>query len=642
MDLFFQCLFGLAILVNVLILLSGIDDAFIDIYYWVRRFYRRITIRRHHPKFNLENLHYKSEAPFAILVPAWKEFSVIAEMIQGANTNLEYGNFHIFAGTYINDGETQAEVDRMARRYRNVHRVDVPHPGPTCKADCLNWLVKSIFDFEKEQGQEFAGLVIHDSEDVIHPLELKVFNYFIDRKDIIQLPVLSLEREWHQLVAGTYQDDFAESHSKDMVVRESITDLVPCAGTGMCYSRRAIAALIEETGQMPFNTGTLTEDYDFSFRLKKYGMNQAFIQLPVEYTSNVKTPFGQREATRFSMLGVREFFPSNFRAAYRQRARWVLGISLQGWETLGWKGNLVTKYYLWRDRKGLFTSLITLPAYLLVLTISGIFVANQADMDIVLPEYFTRPGGVLNTLLLINLVIFANRLFQRIYFVSRLYGFVHGLLTVPRIVVNNFINFAAVCRAWKQYLVHRVTGKPLAWDKTAHAFPTNGDQGIMREKIGEILLEWQGIEESQLEEALRRQTNSGHLLGRILVDQFGVSEALLADALAEQAKLPRSTLQMSALAQNQKLIPQALTRKHGWVPLGIGEHEEILLGVSGSPGEEALADATKHFTQQPKFFILTESESACALAFLLQDESSAVHSQPIHSQDLVDATPVGV
>ena len=48
-------------------------------------------------------------------------------------------------------------------------------------------------------------------------------------------------------------------------------------------------------------------------------------------------------------LGVREYFPDTFRTAYRQKARWTLGIGLQGWSQVGWEGSLATKYLLFRD-----------------------------------------------------------------------------------------------------------------------------------------------------------------------------------------------------------------------------------------------------------------------------------------------------
>ena len=52
----------------------------------------------------------------------------------------------------------------------------VPHDGPTSKADCLNQMISDIFMFEAEHQMQFAGMVMHDSEDLIHPLELKLFN----------------------------------------------------------------------------------------------------------------------------------------------------------------------------------------------------------------------------------------------------------------------------------------------------------------------------------------------------------------------------------------------------------------------------------------------------------------------------------
>src|ERR671921_785134 len=57
-------------------------------------------------------------------------------------------------------------IFRRARveRCPQLQRVQVPHPGPTSKADCLNAVVAAIFDHERETGTEFAGVVLHDSE----------------------------------------------------------------------------------------------------------------------------------------------------------------------------------------------------------------------------------------------------------------------------------------------------------------------------------------------------------------------------------------------------------------------------------------------------------------------------------------------
>lgn len=185
----------LSAIVAVLILLSSIDDLFIDAWYWVREIYRSIFVRRRYHALRSEDLHAIEEKPLAIMIPAWLEYDVIAPMLENMVGTLDYKNYMIFVGTYRNDDKTKAEVERMRRRYRQLFRVEVPHDGPTCKADCLNWIVQAIFKQNSLQRNPFEGVILHDSEDVLHPLELKYYNYLLPRVDFIQLPVTSLERK---------------------------------------------------------------------------------------------------------------------------------------------------------------------------------------------------------------------------------------------------------------------------------------------------------------------------------------------------------------------------------------------------------------------------------------------------------------
>src|SRR5690606_914439 len=194
----------------------SIDDLFIDAWYWVRQIYRTFTADRRYTPLTVEQLRSREEQSPAIMIPASLEFDVIAPMLESMVATLEYKNYMLFPSTYCNDDRTIKELERMRRRYRQLIRVEVPHAGPTCKADCLNWIVQAIFAEGKRRGESFAGMILHDSEDVLRPLELKYYNYLLPRIDFIQLPVTSLEREWYELVAGTYMDEFAEWHSKEI------------------------------------------------------------------------------------------------------------------------------------------------------------------------------------------------------------------------------------------------------------------------------------------------------------------------------------------------------------------------------------------------------------------------------------------
>jgi adsorption protein B len=75
--------------VNVVIFISCVDDAFIDAYYWIRELYRALTVRRKYPPLRTAALKEKPEQPLAIMIPAWREFSVISDMVEAAISALD-------------------------------------------------------------------------------------------------------------------------------------------------------------------------------------------------------------------------------------------------------------------------------------------------------------------------------------------------------------------------------------------------------------------------------------------------------------------------------------------------------------------------------------------------------------------------
>lgn len=319
-----------------LICISSADDAFIDLYFWVYTAYRKFFIRDEHPRMKADELYSKDEQPIAIMVPAWQESDVIHFMADNSAKAFDYDAYHIFIGTYPNDPETQKEVDAVAAIYPNIHKIVTTEPGPTTKADCLNHVIEYIFKFEKENSFEFACIAYHDAEDVVHPLELKLFNYLVPRMDLIQLPVKPLPRKYRQLVGGHYMDEFAEAHGKDIVVREHLTGNVPSAGVATAFSRRAIFMLSELNNGMVFDTGSLTEDYEIGYRLKELGAREVFVRFPVIVDKDLPGRFQPNKDAPTELVDVREYFPAKFWFSVRQKSRWIVGIVFQGWKNIGW------------------------------------------------------------------------------------------------------------------------------------------------------------------------------------------------------------------------------------------------------------------------------------------------------------------
>ncbi|WP_232313049.1 glycosyl transferase family protein [Enterovibrio coralii] len=523
-------------------------------------------------------LFAKKEQPLAIMVPAWQEVGVIGKMAELAAKTLDYENYQIFVGTYPNDPQTQADVDAVCAQYSNVHKVVCARPGPTSKADCLNNVVASIVAFEEKAKITFSGFILHDAEDVLSPMELRLFNFLLPSKDLIQLPVYPYARKWCQFTPAHYLDEFAETHGKDVVVREALAGQVPSAGVGTCFSRKAILKLLKEGDGLPFDVQSLTEDYDIGFRLKQWGLNEIFVQFPAMPKEAIlkESAFGIGDrASRY--ICVREYFPATFSTAVRQKSRWIIGIVFQGMKNHSWSKDWKINYFLWRDRRGVISNTIAFLATLIflhLLMIAGyqFFVKDSYQF---LSIFNNDP--VVRFFIFANAFFFLNRMTQRFIFVTQYYGLFQGLMSLPRVVWGNVINFAANMRAVKQVIAQ---GDPrrVAWDKTTHDFPVIDDN--RRTPLGQILIEQGAISETRLDDALLHLPPNMRL-GAFLVREGYVSNEAVSQAIAQQAGAKFDTFDPFAVdADLIANFPSTLALKYMVFPLSKTKDKLVLAAES--------------------------------------------------------------
>lgn len=78
------------------------------------------------------------------------------------------------------------------------------------------------------------------------------------------------------------------------------------------------------------------------------------------------------------MVAVRAFFPADLVAAVRQKARWMTGIALIGWDRTGWARPMALGDHWWRlrDRRGPLAMLVLAAAYLGLFADAGAIVAR--------------------------------------------------------------------------------------------------------------------------------------------------------------------------------------------------------------------------------------------------------------------------
>lgn len=185
-------------------LIGGIDDVLADLLYAAARLR---SWARGWPAAPLD----RNGGRMAVFIPAWDEAAVIAPMLRSALTRYDYADYRIYVGVYPNDPATTAAVAGVARDDARVRLVIGEAAGPTTKADCLNTLWRALLADEAE-GKRALAVVLHDAEDVVHPLELQLLAANLADHDAVQLPVLPLADPRSPLVAGHYLDEFAEAH----------------------------------------------------------------------------------------------------------------------------------------------------------------------------------------------------------------------------------------------------------------------------------------------------------------------------------------------------------------------------------------------------------------------------------------------
>jgi adsorption protein B len=426
-------------------LLGGLDDLAVDLL-WLGRAWHRQRIRHRRPLHPTmaELAPAQSAGRLAIFVPAWCESEVIGAMLRATLGRLRYGDYRIYVGTYANDPATVAAV--RAVNDPRVRLVESSVAGPTNKAECLNRCWRAMRADEAVAGIAIKAVILHDAEDVVHPLELQLYDRMIERFDLVQIPVFPLPAHGRgriaRMVAAAYADEFADAHGKGLMVRQAIGASIPSAGVG-CAIRPEMLARVAAGNSGPFDEGSLTEDYELGLRIAAAGGRGAFVTIPAEPGA--------------LPVAVRAHFPESFATAIRQKARWVTGIALAGWDRLGWQGGIAERWMRFRDRRSVIAAIVLAAGYASLLI--GL-VCWPFGIGLPLTPAMRWALGLNGALLLWRLVMRAGM-------TARIYGRWAGIWSIPRIFVANMI---AICSAAKAIAAY-VPGRTSAWDKTAHVFP---------------------------------------------------------------------------------------------------------------------------------------------------------------------------
>jgi adsorption protein B len=429
------------------LLIGGIDDLGVDLCFITDRLRRWRMPRR-----SVAGLPDRA-APgsFAVFVAAWREEAVIGAMLAAATARLDHPDYRVYVGVYPNDPATIGAARQVADRDPRIRVIVGTRDGPTTKADCLNSLWLALERDDAAAGRRTEAIVIHDAEDVVHPAELHVFDALLQTHAVVQVPVLPLIRPG-SLVSGHYADEFAYAHGMQQPVRAMLGAPLPLAGTGCAIRTDILAAIAVERGGVPFDASSLTEDYELGLHVAERGGSVCFARI-----------WDSRDD---SLVAVRAYFPETFQTAIRQKARWMTGIALAGWDRIGWgrPAAIADHWMRMRDRRALISVVVIGVAYGAILLRAVTATVHWLGG---IPDTGRHLAGWLwwtATLLL------GWRVAVRIVCTGSAYGWREGCWSVPRFLIGNVIALLATPLALRRYsqFLH---GDAPVWDKTVHAFP---------------------------------------------------------------------------------------------------------------------------------------------------------------------------
>ena len=268
----------------------------------------------------------------------------------------------------------------------------------------------------------------------------------------------------------------------------------------------------------------------------------------------------------------------------------MTGISLQSWDMHGWSGNWQQKYWLWRDRKGLIGS----PLSLLTNALTVYALVGGLWDRITPPRYVVE-------MFALTVMLQVLRIGVRAGCSARVYGWKFAALSPLRAVWGNVINAAATVNAMVTYSWAQMRGQELEWLKTSHNFPAPVALLGQRRKLGEILVQAGALRRSELERALATQPRWMRI-GEWLVAVRAVTEAQVYEALCVQQGVPMMLPRVSR--QAARALPAHVQREWHVLPCQVAAGK-MMVASSEAPAPELVRKLRDYTRLEIKYYLVT-------------------------------------
>lgn len=415
---------------------------------------------------------YENKIPEFLSVPASKQdvFN-LSQKLEGVNQNIKQFSSEVKTKTpemsNIKAGVKKEEFVGSTSQYESHQDLSAALEEIESKINKLNsdtsdkTSAYNKFDDKVNEAVKKLESKIESSDTDLHK---KLFDSFYEetpkpelKENIVKDKLEKIDEQIKDIkdsISSLYSDQKVVSSSavegRLKQIEEKLDDEKP---KSKAVPHGAITLRPREKKEGLFNDANLTEDYELGFRFYQLGFKTGFFNVKLDKDD---------EASR---IATAEFFPNTFWSSVKQRSRWVAGIVFQNWKAHKWAGNTSTKYFLFRDRKSIFSFFSAFLSNIVIIYLLYSVIARIFDWPHV--TSLVRHSSVLWWLMIANLFFMISRLSHRFVFTYNWYGFKYAFFSIFRLPLDTIINFFAIARSVNVYKNTKSKTK-VVWDSTAH------------------------------------------------------------------------------------------------------------------------------------------------------------------------------
>lgn len=558
--------------------LTALERLVSDLLLWVSSLVGTNPVLYDQP--SLEDLIDVKERNIALLIPVWRSGEGLSASVDRLVNSLDYSAYHVFLGVYPNDTQSLREAQRLALRHQHVHRVVCSQPGPIPYSDSVTALVEGVAEFANSSGIEFEAAVLGEVDDTLHPLSFRLYNYYSERFDLVEIPRFARSEAWYQLAAGAVRDDLAFVHGRENTIRAALShdcvlrQTLPCVEMGLL--RRLLSeAWVQQEQHVTRNA--------LASWLHSVASNRIFSRLEVDSQRRYRHRPAQAakvHATRF--VAVTDSFPTSFSQAVNYEVDCLEQRSLSLEIYSRQRSPLTRLYLLWREFSGRL-ALILMPLFILALGWISFASITQTNTQPTFQSLVAAHPWLTSGAIIISVYVVYSILIRYLQ-VSSSYRTAISIMFLPRLITGLVVQVLAVVRSLFVRQPQNMIRVLNASIDNAGILATLEHDAGKSARLGEMLTERGLIDHRDLVRALDLTRRSPVPLGRILLRQGKISEDELLDVLADQTGWPvRMFDPMQVPLAVARLVPQPLMRRHRVFPIAVRVDGQIILATYKTP-----------------------------------------------------------